>query len=114
SASTRIAWKEETLDYWHEQAASHGRSLWITEMQATPWIGTTGFTVDNLVASALAYRGHGVSVYLLWGVENWLDSAEWMRAGIEPISLLRRRCRRPLNSFSLALQAPSTIGSEYF
>ena len=38
---------------------------------------------------ALAYRGHGVSVYLLWGVVNWLDSAEWMQAGIESISLLR-------------------------
>ena len=89
TASTRIAWKEDTLDYWHAQAESHGRALWITEMQATPWIGTTGFTVDDLVASALAYRGHGVSVYLLWGVENWLDSPEWMRVGIESIGLLR-------------------------
>jgi len=89
TASTRIAWKEETLDYWHAQAESHGRALWVTEMQATPWIGTTGFTVDDLVASALAYRGHGVSVYLLWGVENWLDSPESMQVGIESIGLLR-------------------------
>ena len=89
TASTRIAWKEDTLDYWHGQAESHGRALWITELQAFPWRGTTGFTVDNLVASALAYRGHGVSAYLLWGVENWLDSPEWMRVGIESIGLLR-------------------------
>jgi len=89
TASTRIAWKEDTLDYWHAQAESHGRALWITEMQATPWIGTIGFTPDDLIASALAYRGHGVSVYLLWGVENWLDSPEWMRVGIESIGLLR-------------------------
>jgi hypothetical protein len=89
TASTRIAWKEETLDYWQGQAQDHGRALWITEMQATPWIGTTGFTVDDLIASARAYRGHGVSVYLLWGVENWLDSPEWMQAGTESITLLR-------------------------
>src|ERR1700730_5955466 len=89
SASTRIAWKEEALDYWEGQAQNHGRALWITEMQATPWSGTTGFTVEDLLSSALAYRGHGVSVYLLWGVENWLDSPEWMQAGIESIKLLR-------------------------
>lgn len=89
TASTRIAWKEDTLDYWHGQAESHGRALWITEMQASPWVGTTGFTTDDLVASALAYRGHGVSVYLLWGVENWLDAPEWMQAGVESIALLR-------------------------
>src|SRR6202521_684479 len=89
TASTRIAWKEDTLDYWHGQAESHGRALWITELQGFPWRGTTGVPVDNLVASALAYRGHGVSAYLLWGVENWLDSPEWMRVGIESIGLLR-------------------------
>jgi len=91
TASTRIAWKEETLDYWQGQAQAHGRALWVTEMQATPWIGTTGFTIDDLIASALAYRGHGVSVYLLWGVENWLDSPAWMQAGTESITLLRGR-----------------------
>jgi hypothetical protein len=30
-----------------------------------------------------------VSVYLLWGVENWLDSPAWMQVGIEAITLLR-------------------------
>ncbi len=89
TASTRIAWKEDTLDYWHAQAESHGRALWITELQATPWIGTTGFTTDDLIASALAYRGHGVSAYLLWGVESWLDAPDWMQVGIEAIGLLR-------------------------
>ena len=87
--STRIAWKEETLDYWQGQAQDHGRALWVTEMQASPWIGTTGFTLDDLLSSALAYRGHGVSAYLLWGVEDWLDSPEWMEAGITAIGLLR-------------------------
>jgi len=91
SASTRIAWKEEALDYWQSQANKHGRALWVTELQASPWSGTTGFTTDDLISSALAYRGHGVSVYLLWGVENWLDSPAWMQAGIKAITLLRGR-----------------------
>ena len=89
SPSTRIAWKEESLDYWQSQAAKHGRALWVTELQASPWFGTTGFTVSDLVSSALAYRGHGVSVYLLWGVEDWLNSPDWMQAGITSIRLLR-------------------------
>ncbi|HEX9095671.1 MAG TPA: hypothetical protein VF990_06155 [Candidatus Dormibacteraeota bacterium] len=87
--STRIAWKEEALDYWQAQAQSHGRALWITEMQGSPWIGTTGFTLDDLLSSALAYRGHGVSAYLLWGVEDWLESPAWMETGITAIGLLR-------------------------
>ena len=91
TASTRIAWKEESLDYWQSQAVKNGRALWVTEMQASPWIGTTGFTVNDLLSSALAYRGHGVSVYLLWGVEDWLDSPAWMEGGIQAIKLLRTR-----------------------
>jgi len=89
SASTRIAWKEESLDYWQSQAARNGRAFWITELQAAPWVGSTGFTVSDLLSSALAYRGHGVSVYLLWGVEDWLDSPAWMQAGVRAIGLLR-------------------------
>ena len=91
SASTRIAWKEEALDYWQIQAQKRGRALWVTELQASPWSGTTGFTTDDLISSALAYRGHGVSVYLLWGVEDWLGSPSWMTAGVKAIKLLRGR-----------------------
>lgn len=89
SSSTRIAWKEESLDFWQAQATRHGRGLWITEMQGSPWIGTSGFTTTNLLSSAIAYRGHGVGVYLLWGVEDWLTSPEWMKAGTTAIGLLR-------------------------
>lgn len=89
TASTRITWKEESLDFWQTQAQKYGRALWVTEMQATPWIGTTGFTESDLLSSALAYRGHGVSVYLLWGVENWLDSPSWMQTGIKATKVLR-------------------------
>ena len=90
TASTRIAWKEESLDFWQTQAHKFGRALWITEMQATPWIGTTGFTQTDLLESAEAYHGHGVSVYLLWGVEDWLDSPDWMATGLKAIKLLRQ------------------------
>ncbi len=89
SASTRIAWKEESLDFWQTQAQKTGRSLWITEMQASPWVGTTGFKPNDLIESALAYHGHGVSAYLLWGVETWLDSPQWMATGRTAIKLLR-------------------------
>jgi hypothetical protein len=89
SASTRIAWKEASLDYWQSQARKYGRALWITEMQGSPWFGTTGFTTNDLLTSAVAYRGHGVSVYLLWGVEDWLDAPDWMETGIKSIKILR-------------------------
>ena len=58
-------------------------------MQAAPWIGTTDFTQSDLLSSAQAYRGHGVSVYLLWGVEDWLDPPAWMQTGITAINVLR-------------------------
>jgi hypothetical protein len=90
TASTRIAWKEESLGFWQSQAQKYGRALWVTEMQATPWIGTTGFSQNDLLESAAAYRGHGVSVYLLWGVEDWLDSPAWMATGLQAIKLLRQ------------------------
>jgi hypothetical protein len=90
SASTRIAWKEQALDFWQTQAEKTGHALWITEMQGSPWSGTTGFTPNDLVSSALAYRGHGVSAYLLWGVEAWLDSPTWMKTGLFAIKLLRQ------------------------
>jgi hypothetical protein len=89
SAATRISWKEEALDYWESQAQKHGKAFWITELQATPWIGTDGFTINDMISSALAYRGHGVSVYLLWGVENWLTAPDWMAGGITSINILR-------------------------
>ena len=89
SVTTRIAWKEVALDFWQQQAQKYGKSLWITEMQATPWYGTTGFKVQDLMTSAIAYSGHGVSVYLLWGVENWLTAPEWMSAGVKAVNVLR-------------------------
>jgi hypothetical protein len=87
--STRIGWKADTLAYWSDEAASGGKQLWVTEMQAYPWAGTNGFTRQNLISSALAYRNRGVQVVLLWDVEPWLQSSAWMRAGQRAIQLLR-------------------------
>ncbi len=88
-ADQRIAWKQQTLDYWSRVAHRKGKEVWITEMQAAPWQGTNGFTPGELVTSARAYRGHGASVVLVWGVEDWLKSPEWMSAGVAAFQILR-------------------------
>jgi hypothetical protein len=88
-AGERIAWKSDTLTYWSAQARAAGKQLWITEMQAAPWQDAPGFTTQNLVDSAAAYHGHGASVVLLWGVESWIFSSEWMKAGIDAMDRLR-------------------------
>jgi hypothetical protein len=81
SAEKRIDWKAQSLRFWSAKAGQAGKELWVTEMQAAPWTGTDGFSVADLNASALAYRGSGASVILLWGVETWLDQPQWMAAG---------------------------------
>lgn len=88
-ALKRIAWKQQAVGYWSEMAARAGKKLWITEMQAAPWLDVAGFTTADLLASARAYAGFGEQVVLLWGVEWWLRSAEWMAAGRQSFALLR-------------------------
>jgi hypothetical protein len=85
----RIAWKAQALAYWATRAAQSGKSLWITEMQAAPWQNTDGFTTDDLLASASLYRSTGAEMVLLWGVEGWLDSPDWMTAGRAAVATLR-------------------------
>lgn len=89
SPQVRIGWKGQALAYWAQRAAQHGKSLWITEMQAAPWQSTAGFTTDDLLDSARVYRDSGAEVVLLWGVETWLDSPDWMAAGQEAMATLR-------------------------
>ncbi|HYM50708.1 MAG TPA: hypothetical protein VET65_09065 [Candidatus Limnocylindrales bacterium] len=89
SAIERIGWKADTIDYWSQQSRASGRSLWITEMQAGPWAQTSGFTTTDLIVSADVYRDRGASLVLLWGVEGWLHSNQWMRAGLHAIHILR-------------------------
>lgn len=91
SANVRIGWKSETLDYWAQVASSQDKELWITELQAAPWKDSPGFTTDDLLASARAYLGRGEQVALLWGVEQWLSSPEWMQAGRQAIVVLKGR-----------------------
>src|SRR5439155_25831386 len=62
SVSERIGWKAQALEYWARRASMLGKELWVTEMQAAPWIDTAGFTQDDLAASAQAYRRGGASV----------------------------------------------------
>ena len=85
----RIDWKAQALAYWASRAEQSGKSLWITEMQAAPWRETSGFTTDDLLASARVYRGTGAEVVLLWGVESWLDEPDWMAAGRVAMATLR-------------------------
>ena len=89
SAATRIGWKQQTLGYWANRAVEMGKELWITEMQGEPWPDQDGFTTDDLQTSALAYKDQGARVVLLWGVESWLLSAEWMSAGMKAVTTLR-------------------------
>ena len=88
-ATERIAWKSDTIIYWSTQARLANKQLWITEMQGIPWQGAPGFTSQDLVDSASAYRDRGASVVLLWGVENWVFNREWMQAGLQAMATLR-------------------------
>jgi len=88
-ASERIGWKAQTLSYWAAQARSRSKALWVTEMQAMPWDGQPGFTVQNLLQSARSYRRTGPSVFLLWGVEYWLTSPAWLAGGEAAVAAMR-------------------------
>lgn len=88
-ARQRIEWKRQTLVLWAKLASSRNKSLWLTEMQAEPWNDLAGFGPDDLLASAVAYRGIGLDVVLLWGATTWLQSSEWMSAAEQAVSLLR-------------------------
>jgi hypothetical protein len=84
----RTDWKRAALDYWAEQSRTMQKPLWITEMQGTPWPGHTDFSTDDLLYSAHRYRGSAAGVVLLWGVESWLLSPAWMKAGVQAREVL--------------------------
>ena len=88
SVDQRIAWKRDTLRYWATQARSQGKKVWVTEMQAAPWVGVSGFTRRDLGTSAQLYRDSGVSAVFLWGAEQWLDSPDWLTAARLAIATL--------------------------
>jgi hypothetical protein len=87
-AAKRTDWKRAALDYWGEQSRILQKQLWITEMQGAPWPGHDDFTTSDLAYTAQRYRQAAPSVVLLWGVESWLGSPEWMRAGVQARHIL--------------------------
>jgi hypothetical protein len=89
SVTQRIGWKAASLAYWADQALQEGKELWITEMQGSTWNGEAGFSPEDLLESAQQYSGTGVSVVLLWGVEDWLIAPNWMLAGQTAFQTLR-------------------------
>lgn len=89
NADLRAAWKGQAVDYWAGQARDQGKDLWITEMQAQPWSGMSGYAPANLIASAEDYRQEPVQVVLLWGVETWLRDPAWMAAAQRAMGVLR-------------------------
>lgn len=88
SVDQRIAWKRETLQYWAGQARSQRKQVWVTEMQASPWNGVSGFTPHHLEVSAQLYRSSGVSAVFLWGAEHWVASPTWLDAALWAVATL--------------------------
>lgn len=89
SVTERIGWKAATLAYWANQGNESGKEVWVTEMQGSTWNGDPGFSPEDLLESAQQYSGTGVSAVLLWGVEDWLSSPDWMAAGQVAFQTLR-------------------------
>lgn len=89
SVDLRAEWKRQTLAFWSAQAKAAGKQLWLAEMQAEPWSGSTSFTQKDLVDSAREYRQVDLGVVLMWGVNSWLTDPSWMKAGIQAMDILR-------------------------
>jgi len=67
-----VSGSSKAIGLWADRAKAQGKDLWLAEVQAQPWNGTSGFQPANLLASAVSYRQEPVQVVLLWGVETWL------------------------------------------
>lgn len=90
SVALRTSWKAEAITYWSALARAQGKQVWLTEMQAQPWAtDPTGFSTDDLLASARIYRNAPLQVVLLWGAETWLDDPAWMQAASTAMGILR-------------------------
>ncbi len=89
SPDLRSVWKQQALNFWAGQAKGQGKQLWLAEMQAQPWNGSSGFAPANLVVSAADYRQEPLNVVLLWGVETWLQDPAWMAAAQHAMAIMR-------------------------
>jgi hypothetical protein len=85
----RIDWKRQAIEFWARAASFQGKQLWLTELQATGWPNSDAFEPEDLLASARAYANRGADLVLFWGVEEWLDSPDWMAAGRKAIAIFR-------------------------
>jgi len=85
----RSVWKQQAVGLWADRAGAQGKDLWLAEVQAQPWMGTSGFQPANLVESAAGYRQEKVQVVLLWGVETWVGDPKWMAAANQAMTILR-------------------------
>ena len=91
SIELRTHWKQQTLAFWSDIAHADGKQMWIAEAQAQPWAGVGPFSPQDLIDSAIDYRGTEVDVVLLWGVETWLEDDRWLAAGMKASEILRAR-----------------------
>jgi hypothetical protein len=85
----REQWKQQALHFWAGRASKQGKSLWLSEMQAQPWLDADTFKPKDLLASAVDYRQENLEVVLMWGVETWLDDPSWLSAGAKAMEILR-------------------------
>lgn len=89
SVALRAKWKQQSLAFWSDRAHAQGKQVWVNEVQAQPWDDEPSFQPADLLSSAVDYREEHVDVALLWGVETWLVSDEWMAAGRHAMQILR-------------------------
>ncbi|HEV2414673.1 MAG TPA: hypothetical protein VGX27_07680 [Candidatus Dormibacteraeota bacterium] len=85
----REQWKQQILHFWANRAAKQGKPLWLSEMQAQPWMDSDTFQPKDLLASAVDYRQENLQVVLMWGVETWLNDPAWLSAGARALQILR-------------------------
>ncbi|TMC53943.1 MAG: hypothetical protein E6J20_06020 [Chloroflexi bacterium] len=89
SIDLREQWKQQAIAFWADRARSQGKDLWLAEMQAQPWGDSSTFSPTDLIESAVDYRQEPLQVVLMWGVDTWLDSPEWLAAGTQAMDILR-------------------------
>ena len=89
SVDLRAEWKQQALAFWADRAQASGKDLWLAEMQAQPWSGSTSFTPADLIESAYDYREERIQVVLMWGVETWLKDPTWLATANQSMAILR-------------------------
>jgi hypothetical protein len=89
SISLRSQWKEDAVGFWSDRAQGDGKDMWLAEIQAQPWGGSSTFKTSDLMATAVNYRQEDLQVALLWGVDTWLEDPAWLSAAGNAMDILR-------------------------